>query len=231
MKVRFAALSSILAVSVMFLGCQVVPKKAYDRVKKENDQLVKKYSDLQRKYLNAREQNTKLKTRLKEQGASLEEFKELASNVKTDETGAVKLQIPEGVKGDVQKVKVNGQTALRLSSQIFFESGSATLRDEARKSLTKIVPVLKEFGADVRYVIEGHTDNQPIKQSKDQFPTNWHLSSERAISVARHLISKGLNENRIKVVGRGSTEPIASNDTEKGRRKNRRVEIIVIPTL
>ncbi len=221
----------VLALSFFFSACTVVPKKAYDRVKRENDQLVENYTELQDKYQEARSQNTRLKNRLKEQGTSLEEFRKLASSVETDRTGAVKLQIPESAREDVQKVKVNGKTALRLSSQIFFQPGSATLRDDARSTLTEVVPVLKNFGSDVRYVIEGHTDNQPIQKSKDQFPTNWHLSAARAISVARQLISEGINKKRIKVVGRGATQPIASNETKKGRRRNRRVEIIIIPTL
>jgi len=230
MKTKTLFVHLFLLPLLFFMACEVVPKRAYQQVKQENTKLEEQYSQLQTKYMNARTQNTKLKKQLKERGASLEEFRELASNVKTDKTGAVKLKIPEEARDDVRKVKVNGQTALRLSSQIFFQPGSAELREDAKTSLSEVIPVLKQFGSDVRYVIEGHTDNQPIQHSKDKFPTNWHLSAARAISVAEHLISKGMTKKRIRVVGRAATESIASNETEKGRRKNRRVEIIVIPT-
>lgn len=229
MKTRSILTLVVLISSLFTWGCQAVPKEAYDNLENDHQKLMKKHSALQKKYYNAKSQNQKLRQRLKEQGESLDEFEDLASNVETDKTGAVKLKVPPKLKDDVKKVKVDGQTALRMSARIVFEPGSDTLSENGKQTLKNVMPVLKQFGKNVRFIVEGHTDNQPIKQSKDRFPSNWHLSAARAISVARSLISQGIDEDIIKVVGRAYTEPIASNETEEGRKKNRRVEIIVIP--
>ncbi len=210
-------------------ACETVPRQAYENLEEEHEELTEKNSQLQKKYYNLRAQNKTLRKRLKDHGESLEEFRKLASRVNTDASGAVKLSLPEGVKDEVKKTKVDGRTALRMSSQIVFEPGSATLSEEGKRTLQKLMPALSKFGSNVRYVVEGHTDNQPIQQSRDKFPTNWHLSAARAISVSQELISNGISKKQIRVVGRADTEPIASNDTEEGRRKNRRVEIIVVP--
>lgn len=229
MKLRLIGTITVLFASLFAWGCQSVPKQAYDNLEKKYQKLMQKNSALQKKYYNARSQNQRLRQNLKDKGESLEEFRKLASDVKTDQTGAVKLSVPENLKDDVKKVKVDGQTALRMSARIVFEPGSATLSDNGQQTLNKIMPVLNQFGDDVRFIVEGHTDNQPIQQSRDKFPTNWHLSAHRAITVAKKLTSEGIDKQLIKVVGRADTEPIASNESEEGRKKNRRVEIIIIP--
>ncbi len=229
MSYRSFTLVLISALTMFFWGCETVPKKTYEKLEQDHQQLMEKNSKLQKRFYNLKAQNETLRKRLKQQGESIKEFRELASKVKTDASGAVKVDLPAEVQDQVQKVKVDGQTALRMSSQIVFESGSATLSQEGKQTLENLAPALRKFGKNVRYVVEGHTDNQPIQQSKDQFPTNWHLSASRAISVARQLINMGMNKKQIKVVGLADTEPIASNESADGRRKNRRVEIIVIP--
>lgn len=229
MSYRTFGIVVISTLTMFAWGCETVPKQAYNNLEQDHQQLMEKNSELQERYYNLRAQNKTLRKRLKQTGESLEEFRELASKVKTDATGAVKVNLPDNVKDQVQKVKVDGQTALRMSSQIVFEPGSASLSQEGEQALQDLAPALRKFGKNVRYVVEGHTDNQPIQQSKDQFPTNWHLSASRAISVARQLINMGINRKQLKVVGRADTEPIASNESPDGRRKNRRVEIIVIP--
>ena len=71
----------------------------------------------------------------------------------------------------------------------------------------------------------GHTDTDPIQKSG--WKDNWQLSSERALSVARYLVSHGVPEKQVRAVARGSTQPVASNSTATGKAKNRRVEIVV----
>jgi type VI secretion system protein ImpK len=76
-----------------------------------------------------------------------------------------------------------------------------------------------------RVVITGHTDNSPIKSAR--FPSNWHLSQERAKSVAAIIERKVLQSSRLQPEGRADSEPVASNDTAQGKAKNRRVELTV----
>ncbi|MGZ4266752.1 MAG: OmpA/MotB family protein, partial [Solirubrobacteraceae bacterium] len=73
--------------------------------------------------------------------------------------------------------------------------------------------------------VEGHTDNVPISSS--QYPSNWELSTDRATTVVRYLIAKGVNRERLGAVGYADLHPIASNATTAGRARNRRVEIVL----
>ena len=90
--------------------------------------------------------------------------------------------------------------------------------------LARITEALNSRTGQVQ--ILGHTDNQPIRSVR--FPSNWHLSQERAQSVMQLLIKMGLVKNRLSAEGRADAEPIASNSTPEGRARNRRVEIVVI---
>lgn len=116
-----------------------------------------------------------------------------------------------------------------LLDQLVFESGKATIRPEGRKTLDRIGEVLKEV-TDDRIRIQGHTDNVPIGPSlKSTYPSNWELSQARAREVVRYLAERtGINAEQVSVVGYGDTQPVASNASEEGRIKNRRVEIIVL---
>jgi chemotaxis protein MotB len=111
-----------------------------------------------------------------------------------------------------------------IESPVLFDSGKADLRAEALSFLDEIAKILAENPHDV--VVEGHTDNLPIRT--EQFPSNWELSTARAISVARYLLEKGsLDANRFAVSGYAEYHPLDSNETEEGRQKNRRVEILL----
>ncbi|MBT8147053.1 MAG: OmpA family protein, partial [Gammaproteobacteria bacterium] len=77
-----------------------------------------------------------------------------------------------------------------------------------------------------RIAIEGHTDDRPISTS--EFPSNWHLSAQRALSVTQELMRDQLvNDDRLMVIGYGDTRPFEPNDTDEGRARNRRVEIVI----
>jgi outer membrane protein OmpA-like peptidoglycan-associated protein len=103
---------------------------------------------------------------------------------------------------------------------ILFDFDSAALRDEARANLSEFATSMKEF-EDTKILIVGHTD------SKGPADYNQDLSERRAGSAADLLRGRGIQGRRITAVGRGETEPVATNDTEAGRQQNRRVEIAV----
>ena len=111
-----------------------------------------------------------------------------------------------------------------LTDSLLFTSGSATLESQGQPLLTEIAALL-----NVDHVhpiaVEGNTDNVPI--SGGAFPSNWELSTARASSVVRFLISKGVDSQRLSAVGYAEQHPIATNSTPAGRALNRRVEIVL----
>jgi chemotaxis protein MotB len=113
---------------------------------------------------------------------------------------------------------------LNVDSSIIFESSSAALADAALPVLQHIAVLLHGHAGKVR--IEGHTDNVPIHT--ERYPSNWELSTSRAVNVLRYLVeTQKLEGARFSAVGYGETRPVASNDTAEGRLKNRRVTFVM----
>lgn len=133
-------------------------------------------------------------------------------------------------KGEMAgQVEINKE-GLRITLQEqgnlpFFESGKADITDEMREVIDKIFPVLKKLSNEYDIVVEGHTDNVPIHTK--QFASNWELSTARATSVVKYLISKGMEPSKIVAVGYGEYRPVAPNDTPENRQKNRRVVFFI----
>ncbi len=119
----------------------------------------------------------------------------------------------------------------KFDTDVLFDTGQAELRPEASRMLADFASIIRSHEADsLRFMIVGHTDDQQIakRETRDQFPTNWHLSSARALAVADYLRAHGLDEPRLGVAGFGSQQPVARNETDAGRQQNRRVEIFVL---
>ena len=112
---------------------------------------------------------------------------------------------------------------LDLNGSILFDSGNAEIKDNSKLFLQKIAQILVKYKYNV-IEIEGHTDNIPISNSK--YEDNRSLSSERARSVYEYVVSQEhFIDSNIKIAGYGDSRPVASNETEEGRAKNRRVAI------
>jgi chemotaxis protein MotB len=123
-------------------------------------------------------------------------------------------------------------TVIRVGDKILFDTGSSQLKQGGQQVLGLIANTLRKF-TDRQVRVEGHTDDLPIVSSrtKRRYPTNWELSSARATSAVRYLIENGgLDPTRIIAVGLGEYHPIADNDSNQGRAKNRRIEIVLMPT-
>jgi chemotaxis protein MotB len=120
----------------------------------------------------------------------------------------------------------HGDLVVVLPASITFTSGSANLNESGRRTLDKISKSLKSKYSSRMVSIEGHTDDEPIKKSK--FGSNWRLSTERALAVQQYLQEKGqVPPKKLRVVGYGQYQPVASNSKETGKQKNRRVEIVI----
>jgi chemotaxis protein MotB len=114
---------------------------------------------------------------------------------------------------------------ITLPAKLLFENGSATIvGDDAFLFLRRVSQIITEFPQDIEVSVRGYTDNTPIRATA-LYKDNWDLSAARAISVAKELVSNGVSPNRVHGAGFGEFRPIASNLTEEGRLKNRRVEI------
>ena len=120
--------------------------------------------------------------------------------------------------------KTSRGLVITMANDILFDSGKAKIKSSAHSALKKIASVLNNTVPDRDVGVEGHTDNVPIKRSG--WKSNWELSTARATSVLHYLVDKcGLNPKKLSAIGYGEYRPIASNDTEEGRQKNRRVEV------
>ena len=128
---------------------------------------------------------------------------------------------------DVQVLK--GVVYISLADNMLYKSGSYEINDRAAETLSKIAKIITDY-KDYDVLIEGNTDNVPI--SRENIRNNWDLSCLRASSVVQALQTKyGVDPKRLTAGGRGEYNPLQSNDTELGKQRNRRTQIIITPKL
>jgi chemotaxis protein MotB len=131
---------------------------------------------------------------------------------------------------DAGTIKVGfreGRLVVELDDAILFDSGRSVLKEEGQAALTELVAPLKEVNRE--WIVAGHTDNVPIKTAK--FSSNWQLSTARAVEVVGHLIGQGMPADQIGAAGYAEFDPVADNSSPEGRAQNRRIEIILMPTI
>jgi len=121
-----------------------------------------------------------------------------------------------------------GRMVVELPAQLLFPSGSADLTPEGEAALVQVARILRGVRGQ-RFLVAGHTDNLPV--SGAQFESNWELSVTRALHVTQALIGAGVKPQQLMTAGRAQYEPVASNASERGRQKNRRIEIVLEPYL
>ena len=119
---------------------------------------------------------------------------------------------------------------IQLPETILFSSGFAVIKKEGKLALQIIAEHLKSKPSTL-VRIDGHTDADPIVKSRYLWDSNHHLSAGRALSVFQYLVKKeGIDEKRIHIAGYGPNRSVASNDTKKGKKQNRRVEFLISPS-
>ncbi len=133
---------------------------------------------------------------------------------------------------DVQVLK--GVVYISLADNMLFKSGSYEVNDRAKETLSKIAKIINDY-SDYEVLVEGNTDNVPVSTSAPSMKNirnNWDLSALRASSVVQYLQNNfGVNPKRMTAGGRGEYNPLVSNDTELGKQRNRRTQIIITPKL
>jgi chemotaxis protein MotB len=154
-----------------------------------------------------------------ERGRALDKARKLAKSIFEPEIAVRKVRIKEDERGLI----------VSLSAEMFFDPASAEVKiEQARDLLYRVRDLLLSPEVRTHKVrIEGHTDNVPM-EAGSEYPTNWDLSTARALNVLKYLIEYGVPENQLQVAGFADTVPVSSNATEEGRADNRRVDIVIL---
>lgn len=206
----------ILMVS-MLSGCTYIQKaKRTDKLEAENAGLRNKIIQLQK------EKTKEVDNVVKQKDRELSELEK------------AKLELEDALKKEIGDYKAKLEMTERglvitFLSEVFFDSGKDIIRNDGKGSLQRVAEVLNQNVPNSNVAIEGHTDNQPIKYSR--WKSNWELSSARALAVLHYLIEEcKVVPTRLSANGYGEFRPVAENDTKEDMQKNRRVEIVILPS-
>jgi chemotaxis protein MotB len=130
--------------------------------------------------------------------------------------------------GQLKVVLRNGRMVLQLANDVLFDSGRTDVKPSGKDALTQVAAILKTIG-DRHFQVAGDTDNVPIQTAA--FPSNWELSTRRAVEVVHFLVAQGMRPELLSAAGYGEFDPIAPNDAAEGRARNRRTEITLEPNI
>lgn len=208
-------------------------------LKKQNEELKQSLADmkstLDQSMANNQQGNVNIAKLVDEINASNKYIKELISaKSKSDSlnialTNKLTRSLTNDELKDVDVKVLKGVVYISLADNMLFKSGSYEISDRAMETLSKIAKIIKDY-SDYDVLVEGNTDNVPI--SRTNIRNNWDLSALRASSVVQCLQNDfGINPSRLSAAGRGEFNPIADNDSEVGKQRNRRTEIIITPKL
>jgi chemotaxis protein MotB len=131
---------------------------------------------------------------------------------------------------DAGTIKVGfreGRLVVQLDDAILFDSGRAKLKQSGQDAIAALVQPLKDVKRD--WIVAGHTDNVPIKTAT--YSSNWELSQSRALEVVGFMIEQGMPAESVGAAGYAEFDPVADNSTPEGRAQNRRIEIMMMPTI
>ena len=203
-------------------------KNEVDKATKEGESLAQEKNALEGK-------NTELESKLQtsqshqeELGSKLHDTEEEKKKLQDTYDGLIKSMKKELKAGQIEVTQLRDGLRVNVSQDILFDSGSAALDKNGTEVLTRVATQLKKSGHQI--VVIGHTDNKPIRTTlAKQYPSNWELAGARAASVVRLFAHQGLQSKRMQAVSVADSQPAASNETEQGRAKNRRIEIRLRP--
>ena len=190
------------------------------------------YKKLESKLDSQKKENQILKERLSQDNKKLQRVYSqqalLIEDAKlNDESQSLIKKLKKSVNAKHLNLRViNGRLVLILPSDILFQSGSSSVSKIGSRTIEKIANIFIS-NPGYKYQIEGHTDNVPIHTPR--FPSNWELASSRALNVLHTMVASGMDPQYLSSASFADTYPITSNETEQGRRENRRIEIALIP--
>ncbi len=189
----------VALVALVGLGCETVPKKDYDALASKYNKAVAERNALQSELASTRTEKEDIE----------------------GELDALRGRLPAGASIHL----LDGRPAIRMQASLLYGSGKATITPGGAAALRQVASILKTTYRDAQIRVEGHTDTDPIKKTKNKYDTNWDLGSKRANEVVVFLTTKcGIDSKRIYSASCSMYRPISSNKTA-----NRRVEIVVLP--
>jgi chemotaxis protein MotB len=130
--------------------------------------------------------------------------------------------------GDLKVEIRDERMVLDLQNDILFDSGRVDIKPAGAKDLDAVAEALRAL-PDRQFQVAGHTDNVPIATAK--YPSNWELSTARAVEVIHYLSKQGVRPEQLSAAGYAAVDPVATNDTPEGRKQNRRLEITLQPKI
>lgn len=206
-------LASLLAATVLLAGC-ATQRAAVDTYRSEIDSL--------------RVANARLTQDISALRDTLQFYDDIDTGYYYRDRRQLEDRI-EKLRYDLSVCADGGQTIETILVDDLFEPGTATLTSGGRSRLDELARTLKEEHANDRIRIEGHADSVPLGPNLQKtYPTNWELSAARATAVVRYFIEEhSFPTGQVEAVAFGATQPVARNDSEAGRRQNRRVRVAV----
>jgi chemotaxis protein MotB len=214
MKAKFFTVMLLMA---YLSGCTYIQKaRRTDELEIENANLRNRIAQLQK------EKSKEVKQVYEQKEKELSELER------------AKRELEESLKKEIGEYKAKLQMTERglvitFVSEIFFDSGKDKVKEDGKATLDKVAEVLNRDVPNSGVAVEGHTDNDPIKYSG--WKSNWELSSARALAVLHYLVDEcKVKPQRLSANGYGEFHPVASNDSAQNKQKNRRVEIVILPS-
>ena len=192
-------------------------KTKHDRSDKENKELKVQQDQLSKNLSASKEELTDLRKQRAETEKRLAAIDEIQKQfAKMIDTGTLKV------------TSRRGSLVLSLPAEVLFPSGVADLSEDGKLKVLEVGITLKKFN-DRRFLVIGHSDNQPLKGSV--YKDNWELSTARALTVTRFLVQAGMDPKNLVPAGGGEHDPIAPNTSVKDLARNRRIEIALMPAI
>lgn len=238
----FKKLSFIALCLSLILLSACVSKKEYVALETKSNQtqaqLEQEIGDLQAQVSKLTTENNRhldtiegLKTELNQEKLTVKEKeREISELDKTrmEIESSLKEQIAQK---EIKLEEIEGKLKVTFVDKILFDSGSVMIKPKGQEVLLKLADSFRD-SKDQNIAVEGHTDDVQIGSALlDRFPTNWELSAARSTAVVRFLQEKGnIAPERLTASGFSFYRPVASNETPEGRKQNRRIEIILVPT-
>ena len=197
-----------------------------EKIRSDEDSLTVKEGELRA----ARDRLVELQALVDELSKSKKKLE--AAKVELEKKSGEYEQLASSLRGEIEAgrielMELRGRTTVKMKDKILFASGSATIGPDGKGALRKVADALRGMQGKVIRV-EGHTDNVPTGTT-GPFPSNWELSTARALAVVHFFQDVGVDPTRISGAGFAEFQPIAPNDTPEGRSLNRRIEIVLVP--
>jgi len=192
-------------------------------IEEEKWRLVRRAEELEAEAESCRAQRSELKEEVERKTRAMKALESTAEEL------ASRLQ-KEIRSGEVKIKHEKGQLSVDLSDRIMFDSAEVELNQRGREVLQRVGQTLRKT-SDKIIQVGGHTDSVPISDKlKERFPSNWELSAARAAEVVRFLMEEvGIPGERLMAAGYARYRPVASNKSRRGRRLNRRIELVLLP--